>query len=354
MSRKIARTSDEVWMDLCDHAEAYCRQNGMEYETVQEAVEDYFYADTKAFFDILYGIADGNLDFVDFDRWVPSICAGVKEELMQRIPQDDFRSAKKRPKKYARKKDAQVADIVSYENDEFGTYFTLEDGGKVDVFETSDCDYVWEYYNASGSLVDSSDRFETEDEAIDNALDVLRCSYKDAQKKKADYQWPQVDEFVDRALDIEKNQFRNWSSIDEVREDPDVENLAETMELDDETFAEGCRRVFEEAPIWDKPAAKKSATKKIVNKVKRAFSQPKKTAEEQVQGHSYEGLTEDGSAEVYMGYPFTVYKSVDSGKWVGVMQDEFCTIKSWGCNCDTWQEAEQYARTHKPDSVFSL
>lgn len=237
--------------------------------------------------------------------------------------------ASRRSKRTPRKK-AQVADIISYKNDEFGTYLTLEDGGEIDVFETSDCDYAWEYYNASGQLVDSNNRFETEDEAIDDALDALHCSYRESQRKRADYQCPQVDEFVDRALDIEKNQFRNWQSIEEIRNDDDILNLAETMGLDDETFAEGCRRVFEEAPLNDRPIANRSAARRIIAKLRRSLGAADRTYK-----------SSDGKTFRY-DYDNAMLQWVDPDNGMEVIDEYGLSRDDWEDNPEYWVEDMSY------------
>ena len=269
----------------------------------------------------------------DVNAAIPSDCPGLDLRSFD-LQMNEYRALDKAgglhhkavgPKKASGRK-AQVADIIGYKNDEFGTYLTLEDGGEIDVFETSDCDYAWEYYDASGQLVGSNNRFETEDEAIDDALDALHCSYRESQREKADCQWPLINEFVDRALDIEKSQFRNWQSIEEIRNDDDVLNLAETMRLDDETFAEGCRRVFEEAPLNDRPLAKRSAARRVIARLRSAIGAADRTYK-----------SSDGKTFRY-DYDNALLQWVDPDNGMEVIDEYSLSRDGWEENPEYWVE----------------
>lgn len=72
--------------------------------------------------------------------------------------------------------------------------------------------------------------------------------------KKADGNY-RLDPFVERAMDIKKNQFRYWLTLQEIREDDDLLNLREVMDMSDDEWLEGTRRVFETLRVESRKAA---------------------------------------------------------------------------------------------------
>ena len=67
---------------------------------------------------------------------------------------------------------------------------------------------------------------------------------------RSSYQFDSINSFVDRALDIRNNQFSNWRTLQDIRNDEDIQNLGEVMFGNDyeesDSYQEATRRVFEE------------------------------------------------------------------------------------------------------------
>ena len=67
---------------------------------------------------------------------------------------------------------------------------------------------------------------------------------------KSNYEFDIINDFVDRALDIKSNQFSNWRTLQDIRNDENIQNLGEIMFGYDyensKDYQEGTRRVFEE------------------------------------------------------------------------------------------------------------
>ena len=67
---------------------------------------------------------------------------------------------------------------------------------------------------------------------------------------RSNYEFDSINSFVDRALDIKSNQFSNWRSLQDIRNDENIQNLGEIMFGYDyensKNYQEATRRVFEE------------------------------------------------------------------------------------------------------------
>lgn len=317
MANKVAKTPDQVWMELCDYAEEYCKQEGWNDLAVEEAAGDFFYNDRRAFFDLLYGLCDGDLDLAGFGDWLPAIISGIKDEMNGRARYDEPRFASMKGAEYW----VEECDCGGYVV--WGDAFS-EPCAEFDDYESArefamECNYTEDF------------------EGVDGVQNLIQDETGQLVASKEAYVWPQVDEFAERALDIEKNQFRNWSSLDEIREDEDVRNLAETMNLDEDTFEEGCRRVFEEAPLWTKPVAKKSFVEKVVDKVKNVFKQ----AEEKIADEQEIFTSDNGRTFVYDDSTATL-KWVDYEYGLGTLCEFGLSREDWEENPDYWIEQMNY------------
>ena len=69
-------------------------------------------------------------------------------------------------------------------------------------------------------------------------------------KRVLKYNYSKINKFVERALDIKENQFSNWRSLIDIKNDENIQNLGEVMFGEDyETdisYQEAVRRVYEE------------------------------------------------------------------------------------------------------------
>ena len=67
---------------------------------------------------------------------------------------------------------------------------------------------------------------------------------------KSNYDFNKINQFVYRALDIKNNQFYNWRSIKDIRDDENIQNLGEFLFGEefkfDKNYQEATLRVFEE------------------------------------------------------------------------------------------------------------
>ena len=74
------------------------------------------------------------------------------------------------------------------------------------------------------------------------------------------YNYPLINQAVERILDIRSNQFKTWGSLSDIQEDEDVANLFNQFrDMTPDDYDEACRRAWEDIVLADRKGASKVA-----------------------------------------------------------------------------------------------
>ena len=157
---------------------------------------------------------------------------------------------------------AQQMRIAGVEGEDFilvggepayqGDTIVDEDGIEYKIINFLDHDYT---YSAQLECIETGDVFDTfDDEAYE--VDFGKCRLA-ARRMAVNIDYNAINKMVEFGLDLHRNQFKNWQSLVDVQQDEDVRYYKDGLDMADEDWQEGCRRLWEEISMT---AEKKAMT----------------------------------------------------------------------------------------------
>ena len=145
----------------------------------------------------------------------------------------------------------------SFEKDQFGDWTKDYGDGTYGVIYEYDGEYAVDFscplplrtfyvadFTTAQALCD-----DLHTKVIDNpdyASDYLQLYTNLTSRKRANVDFNAISKMVEFGIDLYHNQFKNWQSLVDIQNDEDVQYYKDGLDMIDEDWQEGCRRIWEE------------------------------------------------------------------------------------------------------------